>query len=92
VLAGLGAVDYRIASGGGRMHITMDRYEADWDMVARGWAVHVHGEGRRFASAGEALATLRGETGLSDQFLPSFVIAERWRAHRADPSTARASC
>jgi 2,3-bisphosphoglycerate-independent phosphoglycerate mutase len=75
VLAGLGAVDYRIASGGGRMHITMDRYEADWDMVARGWAVHVHGEGRRFASAAEALATLRGETGLSDQFLPSFVIA-----------------
>ena len=76
VLAGLGAVDYRIASGGGRMHITMDRYEADWDMVARGWAVHVHGEGRRFASAVEALATLRGETGLSDQFLPSFVIAK----------------
>ena len=27
-------VDYRIAGGGGRMKITMDRYEADWPMVA----------------------------------------------------------
>src|SRR5690606_18297563 len=29
--------DYRIASGGGRMKVTMDRYEADWRMVERGW-------------------------------------------------------
>ncbi|MBQ5808539.1 MAG: 2,3-bisphosphoglycerate-independent phosphoglycerate mutase, partial [Clostridia bacterium] len=27
--------DARIASGGGRMNITMDRYEADWSMVER---------------------------------------------------------
>ncbi len=46
-----GAVDYAIASGGGRMKITMDRYEADWRMVERGWKTHVRGEGRAFASA-----------------------------------------
>src|SRR5690606_20636526 len=47
--------DIRIASGGGRMKLTMDRYEADWGMVERGWKVHVHGEGRHFASAQEAI-------------------------------------
>lgn len=69
--------DARIASGGGRMVITMDRYEADWAMVERGWAIHVEGEGRQFASATEAIETYRRETeGLSDQFVPGFVIAE----------------
>ena len=69
--------DYRVASGGGRMHITMDRYEADWPMVERGWALHVRGEGRGFASALEALQTLRDEhPGLSDQFVPGFVVTE----------------
>jgi 2,3-bisphosphoglycerate-independent phosphoglycerate mutase len=29
--------DYRIASGGGRMITTMDRYGADWSIVERGW-------------------------------------------------------
>ena len=29
--------DFRIASGGGRMRITMDRYGADWEMVERGY-------------------------------------------------------
>jgi 2,3-bisphosphoglycerate-independent phosphoglycerate mutase len=68
--------DYRIASGGGRMFITMDRYNAEWPMVERGWAIHVRGEGRRFASAREAISTLRDETpGVSDQNLPGFVIA-----------------
>ena len=38
--------DARIASGGGRMKITMDRYQADWPMVERGWNTHVKGEGR----------------------------------------------
>ena len=33
-----------IASGGGRMTITMDRYEANWAMVEQGWHVHVLGE------------------------------------------------
>ena len=50
-----------IASGGGRMLITMDRYEADWAMVERGWRCHVLGEGRRFATATEAIRTLYAE-------------------------------
>lgn len=40
--------DFRIASGGGRMRITMDRYGADWPMVERGYRTHVFGEGRRW--------------------------------------------
>jgi len=68
--------DARIASGGGRMKITMDRYNADWDMVKKGWETHVLGEGRQFPSAHEAIETLRSETHAIDQDLPPFVIAE----------------
>ena len=68
--------DIKIASGGGRMKITMDRYEADWSMVDRGWQTHVLGEGRQFASAEEAVKTYREETKVIDQDLPPFVIAE----------------
>ena len=68
--------DIKIASGGGRMKITMDRYEADWSMVERGWQTHVLGEGRQFASAAEAVETYRAELGVIDQDLPPFVIAE----------------
>ena len=68
--------DAKIASGGGRMQITMDRYEANWKMVELGWKTHVLGEGRQFASAMEAIETLRNETGAIDQDLPPFVIAE----------------
>ncbi len=68
--------DARIASGGGRMNITMDRYEADWSMVERGWKVHVKGEGRQFSSAEEAITAYRAETGAIDQDLGAFVIAE----------------
>jgi 2,3-bisphosphoglycerate-independent phosphoglycerate mutase len=69
--------DPRIASGGGRMNITMDRYEANWSMVERGWHIHVLGEGRQFDSASQAIATLREESpGAIDQDLPPFVIAE----------------
>ena len=71
-----GTFDAQIASGGGRMVITMDRYNADWDMVKRGWYTHVLGEGRQFASAHEAIETLRAETGAIDQDLPPFVIAK----------------
>ena len=71
-----GTFDGRIASGGGRMVITMDRYNANWDMVRKGWETHVLGEGRQFASAHEAIETLRAETGAIDQDLPPFVIAE----------------
>ncbi|EMJ95903.1 2,3-bisphosphoglycerate-independent phosphoglycerate mutase [Leptospira kirschneri str. JB] len=69
--------DIRIASGGGRMTITMDRYEADWSMVERGWKVHVKGEGRYFSSAKEAIETFRSENPkIIDQYLPSFVISD----------------
>lgn len=73
-------VDYAIASGGGRMNITMDRYEANWSMVERGWATHVRGEGRMFASAEAAIETFRAEApGVLDQDLPAFVIARDGR-------------
>lgn len=68
--------DYRIASGGGRMTITMDRYEANWPMVELGWKTHVRGEGRQFADAKTAIETYRTETGCIDQDLPPFVIAK----------------
>ncbi len=68
--------DVKIASGGGRMNITMDRYEANWPMVEKGWHTHVLGEGRQFASAEEAITTYRNEVGCIDQDLPPFVIAE----------------
>ncbi len=69
--------DVAIASGGGRMKVTMDRYEADWSMVERGWQVHVKGQGRAFASAREAIETFRKEQpGVIDQDLPGFVIAK----------------
>ena len=66
--------DYAIASGGGRMQVTMDRYEANWGMVEKGWRTHVQGLGRTFASAAEAIETYRAETGCIDQDLPAFVI------------------
>jgi 2,3-bisphosphoglycerate-independent phosphoglycerate mutase len=73
-----GAVDYRIASGGGRMNITMDRYNANWDMVKRGWDTHVRGLGPQYASAREAIEALRKtRLGVIDQDLPAFVIAEQ---------------
>ena len=68
--------DAAIASGGGRMTITMDRYEANWAMVELGWKTHVLGEGRQFASAAEAVKTYRAETKVIDQDLPPFVIAK----------------
>lgn len=68
--------DVAIASGGGRMTITMDRYEAHWAMVQRGWDIHVRGEGRQFASAHEAIETYRNEANVIDQDLPGFVIAK----------------
>jgi len=69
--------DYRIASGGGRQYITMDRYGANWQIVKRGWDCHVRGIGRQFASAEDAILTYRKEIpGIIDQDIPEFVIAE----------------
>ena len=77
-LAGLrsGDFDVRIASGGGRQNITMDRYEANWAMVDKGWRVHVLGEGDQFADCADAIRVLRARhPGTIDQDLPPFVIA-----------------
>lgn len=72
--------DYGIASGGGRMQITMDRYEADWSMVERGWKIHVLGEGRQFPSASDAVKAFRAEKpGVIDQDLPGFVVVRDGR-------------
>ena len=70
------AFDARIASGGGRMKITMDRYQADWNMVKKGWDTHVLGIGSQFSSATEAIQSYRKELNVIDQDLPAFVIAE----------------
>ena len=68
--------DFKIASGGGRMYMTMDRYEAEPYMVERGWNTHVLGKGRQFASAEEAIKTYYEELGCIDQDLQEFVIVE----------------
>ena len=71
------AVDAKIASGGGRMVTTMDRYNADWSIVERGWRAHVLGEARAFPSAREAVTTMYAEdVKATDQYLAPFVITE----------------
>jgi len=70
-------LDYRIASGGGRMIVTMDRYEADWRIVERGWKAHVLGEGKQFTSAKEAVEFYYQDPTVNDQFLGEFVIVEK---------------
>lgn len=68
--------DFSIASGGGRMITTMDRYFADWSVVKRGWDAHVLGLGRQFESAKQAVETFYAEDAkITDQYMPSFVIA-----------------
>ena len=69
-------VDYRIASGGGRMTITMDRYGADWPMVERGYNTHVHGIGPGFASARAAVEQMYAESDIGDQYLEPFVVVD----------------
>ena len=69
--------DARIASGGGRQNITMDRYDANWAMVDKGWKIHVLGEGQQFANATAAVNGLREQNpGTIDQDLPPFVIGK----------------
>lgn len=69
--------NYKIASGGGRMVVTMDRYNADWAIVERGWKAHVLGQGRRFASATDAVqAYYKEDPKSTDQYLDSFVIED----------------
>src|SRR5690606_22917583 len=71
------ALDWAIASGGGRMVTTMDRYEANWGVVEAGWRAHVQGTARPFTSVGEAISVLREETpGISDQLLEAFTVVD----------------
>lgn len=68
---------WKIASGGGRQVVTMDRYEANWGQVELGWKTHVKGEGRAFSSAEEAIRVMREELpDAIDQDLPPFVVTE----------------
>jgi 2,3-bisphosphoglycerate-independent phosphoglycerate mutase len=63
------------------MNITMDRYDANWKMVEKGWHTHVLGEGQQFASASAAVKGLREQfPGTIDQDLPPFVIARDGQA------------
>ncbi|MDO4576217.1 MAG: 2,3-bisphosphoglycerate-independent phosphoglycerate mutase [Planctomycetia bacterium] len=69
--------DYKIASGGGRMITTMDRYEADWRIVERGWHAHVLGQARPFASAADAVNAMYAESDKAvDQYLDPFVVVD----------------
>ena len=69
--------NYRIASGGGRMITTMDRYGADWLVVENGWKAHVLGVGRTFSSASEAIKTYYAEDPeMTDQYMASFVVVD----------------
>lgn len=69
--------DIEVASGGGRMSITMDRYGADWNMVERGWHAHVLGQAPfQFNSLSNALHTFRTTSNTSDQYLPAFIIVK----------------
>lgn len=68
--------DCRVASGGGRTFVTMDRYESDWSIVERGYNAHVLGEARFFSSLREAVETERAEKNFTDQNLPPFVIVD----------------
>jgi 2,3-bisphosphoglycerate-independent phosphoglycerate mutase len=70
-------LDYCMASGGGRMKVTMDRYNADWGIVRRGWRAHVLGRGRRFRSAEEAVRTFYKENpDITDQYLDAYVVVD----------------
>ncbi|MCK4793153.1 MAG: 2,3-bisphosphoglycerate-independent phosphoglycerate mutase, partial [Desulfobacteraceae bacterium] len=77
-ISGKKGLDYCIASGGGRMKVTMDRYNADWSIVKRGWEAHVLGKGRSFRSAEEAVRTFYNEDPeITDQYMGSFVIVDQ---------------
>ncbi len=70
--------DARIVSGGGRMFVTMDRYEADWSIVERGWKAHVLADAWEVPSALAAVEKFRAERpGILDQDLPPFVVTPR---------------
>ena len=77
-----GIFDYKIASGGGRVRVAMDRYNSDWNLVRKAWEALVCGIPERFPnykgyfnSAQSAITQARIiDPKNSDQFLPLFVI------------------
>lgn len=73
-----GGVDIRVASGGGRMTCTMDRYEADWGMVERGWRAHCLGDTTlpTFTSSMLAVEGFYKDDSMTDQYFPPFVIVD----------------
>lgn len=72
-----GGLDYRIASGGGRMAITMDRYQADWDMVRRGYETHVLGKGQPVTDVvAEIQRQYEADPKVTDQTLQPFVVTD----------------
>ena len=75
----------------GRMKVTMDRYQANWPMVKLGWETHVHGVGRQFASARDAVETYRNEENVIGQLLDS-VRAQTYPADRVDIFVGADNC
>ncbi len=82
--------NYMIASGGGRMYVTMDRYESDWNVVKRGWDAHVRGiiqdadlrNGYKgyYNTAEQAINEgRRAFPEKNDQTMPPFVIVDHFR-------------
>ena len=70
--------DIKIASGGGRQTTVADRYENDWQVVARGWDMMVNGRADYyFKSPEEAIQVLRRiKPDIQDQDLPAFVVVD----------------
>ena len=71
--------DIQIASGGGRMRVTMDRYGSDWAIVKRGWEAHVLGQApNRFRDAVAGVRGLQVRDGVrvSDQQLEPWVVVD----------------
>lgn len=70
--------DFCIATGGGRMVMTADRYGNDWNMVKLGWDAMVHGRApHQFTSAETAITKLRQlYPQVQDQYLPAFVVVD----------------
>lgn len=70
--------DAAIATVGGRMLVFMDRYEADWKMVEKGWRLMVEGVeeecNRRYPDALTGISALKKEGFNNDQYTPPFLI------------------
>lgn len=75
-VASIPGLDFEVASGGGRMVTTMDRYGADWAVVEAGWRAHVLGTAHFVGSAEDGIAWGRGDQRMSDQNLPAFTVVD----------------